>query len=73
MLKNLLITVLIVATSSSRILVNSPPANSYPIRFGYINRILDWSSPKGIARSLGVPGYAPPHLYNYICLTFWTF
>lgn len=24
-----------------------------------------------MAKALGIPGYAPDHGYNYICLTFW--
>jgi hypothetical protein len=48
------------------------PAIDYPVRFAYVNSISDWSSPQGIAKALGVPGYAPPHKYNYVCLTFWT-
>jgi hypothetical protein len=47
------------------------PTITYPIRFGYINRINDWSSADGLARSMGVPGYSN-HSYNYICFTFWT-
>jgi chitinase len=27
----------------------------------------------GIAKSMGVPGYAPPHVYNYVAITFWTY
>ena len=72
MYRVLLLSVVISTIYSSRILASGPPPNSYPIRFGYINR-LDWSSSKAMAKSLGVPGYAPPHLYNYICLTFWTY
>jgi hypothetical protein len=45
---------------------------SYPIRFVYSNRVGDWSSAKGIAASMGVPGYAPSTSYNFICLTFYT-
>lgn len=41
------------------------------IRFTYVNRIGEWSSAAGIARSLGVPGYAAASEYNYFCLTFW--
>jgi hypothetical protein len=44
----------------------------YPIRFTYIDKIIDWSSIKGLAKSLGIPGYAPNHIYNYICLSVWT-
>ncbi len=61
-------------TKASNIVVtNSAPTVDYPVRFGYINTLRDWSSPQGIARSMGVPGYAPAHKYNYICLTFWTY
>jgi len=49
------------------------PANSVPIRLVYIGRIINWSSAVGLATSLGVPGYAPPHLYNYIVLASWTY
>jgi hypothetical protein len=72
MLQVLLFSIVISTVYSSRILASGPPPNSYPIRFAYINRLLDWS-PRGVARSFGIPGYATPHLYNYICLTFWTF
>lgn len=51
---------------------NSSINISYPIRFAYINKISDWSTANGLARSLGVPGYAPAHIYNYICLSYWT-
>lgn len=51
---------------------NSSINVSYPIRFAYINKISDWSTANGLARSLGVPGYAPSHIYNYICLSYWT-
>lgn len=47
------------------------PTITYPIRFAYINKINDWSSANGLARSMGVPGYSN-HTYNYICFTFWT-
>jgi hypothetical protein len=46
---------------------------NYPVRFGYVNNILDWSSGPGIAKYMGVPGYTSRHLYNYIALTFWTY
>lgn len=48
------------------------PPIDYPVRFAYINRIADWSSARGIARSIGLPGYAPSHRYNFVCFTFWT-
>jgi hypothetical protein len=48
------------------------PPVSYPVRFGYIDRLSSWSNYKNIAAGMGVPGYAPPHIYNYICLAFWT-
>ena len=43
----------------------------YPIKLAYINKVSDWSSPEGLAKSIGVPGYSQ-HSYNYIVLTFWT-
>jgi hypothetical protein len=50
---------------------NAPPTITYPIRYGYINSVVDWGSSLGVARSFGIPGYSPPHVYNYICLAFW--
>ncbi len=44
----------------------------YPIRLTYINRVTSWWPPERIAASLGVPGYSPSTLYNYVVLTFWT-
>lgn len=46
---------------------------TYPIRFAYIDKIADWSSPTAIAKSMGIPGYAPDHIYNYLCLSIWTY
>jgi len=46
---------------------------SLPIRFIYIDGITNWSSAAGLAASLGVPGYAPAHSYNYIALSFWLY
>ncbi|XP_031472548.1 uncharacterized protein LOC116244853 [Nymphaea colorata] len=69
----LILTLTIPSILASNIVVTSSvPPIDYPVRFGYINILNDWSSPQGIAKSLGVPGYAAPHKYNYICLTFWT-
>lgn len=69
-----LILILIFAhTHASYIVVtSSAPPTDYPVRLTYINKIQDWSSPQGMAKSMGVPGYAPPHKFNYICLAFWT-
>ena len=58
--------------ASQIIVTNAQPAVNYPVRFAYVNSIKDWSSAKGIAKSIGLPGYAPTHKYNYVCLTFWT-
>ncbi len=66
----LLIAMTILLASPTRIL-QSVPSITYPIRFGYINRINDWSSADGLARSMGVPGYSN-HIYNYIGFTFFT-
>lgn len=46
---------------------------TYPIRWTYISKITEWSTIKGLAKSLGIPGYAPTHIYNYVCLGFWTY
>lgn len=66
----LFVSILFLVANPSRIL-QSDPQITYPIRFAYINKITDWSSPEGLARSMGVPGYSN-HTYNYICFTFWT-
>lgn len=58
--------------ASQIIVTNSQPSVNYPVRFAYVNSIKDWSTPQGLAKSIGLPGYAPAHSYNYICLTFWT-
>jgi len=67
--KLLMFITLILLASSARIL-QGVPSITYPIKFAYVNRVLDWGSPQGVARSLGIPGYSN-HTYNYICLTFW--
>jgi hypothetical protein len=46
---------------------------TYPIRLVYFNRINDWSSPAGVAKSMGIPGYAVANLYNYYVFSFWTY
>jgi hypothetical protein len=46
---------------------------SIPIRLIYIDGISNWASAAGLAASLAVPGYAPPHLYNYVVLSFWLY
>jgi hypothetical protein len=65
------------ANSTSTNSTNTSNANStslaYPIRFSYINRIIDWSTITGLAKSLGVPGYAPANIYNYVCISYWTY
>ena len=62
------------SVNSATIVVQSGvPANNLPIRLAYISSISNWSSAAGLAASLGVPGYAPPHVYNYIVLTFWLY
>ena len=57
---------------SNIVVTSSVPSIDYPVRFAYINQIKDWSSAFGIARSIGLPGYAPSHKYNFVCFTFWT-
>lgn len=46
---------------------------NYPVRLTYVDIISDWSSPEAIAAGMGVPGYAPDHMYNYIVLAFWRY
>ena len=46
---------------------------SYPVRFGYINKIGKWWPPNETAAEIGVPEYAQYHMYNYIALAFWTY
>lgn len=44
-----------------------------PVRFTYVNKIGCWWPPEKIAASMGVPGFATYHMYNYIALAFWTY
>lgn len=44
----------------------------YPVRFTYINRINTWWPAESVLAGLGVPGYAPDNLYNYLAFAFWT-
>lgn len=48
-------------------------AVSYPVRLAYIDKINQWWPPEKIAAGIGVPGYAPTTLYNYIALAFWSY
>jgi hypothetical protein len=74
MILTLILSIALPSIYASNIVVtNSVPAIDYPVRFAYIDKILDWSSAQGIAKSIGVPGYAPAHKYNYICFAFWTY
>ena len=45
--------------------------NEYPVRLAWVNRSPYWYG-DNIAKAWGVPGFAPPHIYNYIVLTFWS-
>jgi hypothetical protein len=51
----------------------NPPiyTGAYPIRFTYVERITDMTQSQ-LPISLGVPGYAPNHDYNYMSLSTWT-
>jgi hypothetical protein len=72
--KVLTILSLFKSVNSATIVVQSGvPANAVPIRLIYIDGISNWGSAAGLAASLGVPGYAPPHLYNYVVLSFWLY
>jgi len=39
----------------------------------YIDALSSWYPAKAIAAALAVPGYAKPHLYNYVVLAFWLY
>jgi len=74
-MKKFLYLCLIIATivniSKAYLFLKQSNSNNEIIRFTYVNRISTWSSAAAIARGMGVPGYAPDHQYNYVCLTFW--
>jgi hypothetical protein len=44
---------------------------NYPVIFTYVDTISGWSTPQAIATSLGVPGFAPTNIYNYVSFTYW--
>lgn len=44
---------------------------NYPVRISFINRMQYWYGDK-IAESWGVPGFSPPHTYNYLVMAFWS-
>jgi hypothetical protein len=60
-------------TGTNTTSTNSSIIVSMPIRLVYIDSISNWGSAAGLAASLAVPGYAPPHLYNYVVLSFWLY
>jgi hypothetical protein len=43
---------------------------NYPVRFVYVDGISSWYG-AGVAAGMGVPGFCPDNLYNYIALAFW--
>jgi len=43
---------------------------SYPVRLVYIDSIAQWWG-DAIATGMGVPGFAQPHIYNYVVFAFW--
>ena len=67
-MKNAFLILLLALTVST-----APPPVNYPVRFTYINTIDSWASQSIILAGLGVPGYAKPHIYNYIAFAFWSF
>ena len=74
--KLILLTLLLLTLSAFKLKkdrkpVSSIPANSYPIRAAYIDKMLSWYG-MSVASGLGVPGYAADHEYNYILFAFWT-
>lgn len=66
---------LLIGATMAEIMTSSTVSASitvdYPIRLTYVNKISDWSSAKGLAKSIGVPGYSN-HSYTHVCLTFFT-
>lgn len=51
----------------------APPKVNYPVRFAYIDWILTENSVNEKLAGIGVPGYAKPHIYNYIAFAFWSY
>jgi len=45
--------------------------NNYPVRFAFLYTN-PYTSGDDIVKGWGLPGYAPPHIYNYLGFTFWT-
>ncbi len=37
----------------------------------YVNKLNSWKTPSDIAKSIGVPTYAPNNPYNFFIFTFW--
>jgi len=62
----ILLSLLVIAFSA-------PPPVKYPVRFVYIDWISSWASQNSILAGMAVPGYAPPHTYNYVALAFWSY
>jgi hypothetical protein len=48
------------------------PVVNYPVRSAYIDKVASWWPPASLAAGMGVPGYAAPHDYNYLILSFWS-
>ena len=49
----------------------SIPQNNYPVRAVYIDKLMSWYG-MDVAKNLGLPGYATPHVYNHILFAFWS-
>ena len=77
MKKVILFVVLVLLASAFRIKAGRKriqargPPNDYPIRVGYVDHNHYWYG-ENVCIALGVPGYAEPHIYNYILLAFWS-
>jgi len=67
----LLVTFSVCFLQREVIAVGAKPKINYPIRISFINRMQYWYGDK-IAESWGVPGFAPPHTYNYLVMAFWS-
>ncbi|CAM6005821.1 unnamed protein product [Sphagnum balticum] len=53
-------------------LASARPAISYPVRLAYIDRLNSFQTVQSIAAGMGIPGYAPTNIYNYVCFGYWT-
>ena len=67
----LLVTLQAFFIPKTRQTLSGIPQNSYPIRGAYIDKLTVWYG-MDVAKGFALPGYAPPHEYNYIIFAFWS-